>query len=143
MPITGLLALTVAAMFTGAAFYVGFAEQPARLLLGDRTQLEQWKPSYRRGFTMQASLAIIGFVFGVAAWLSSGHIAWLLGALVLVANWPYTLYFIKPTNDALNATPLNAAGPHSRELIQAWGNLHAGRTGLGAAATVLFIWAAT
>jgi hypothetical protein len=38
--LAGLLALTVAALFTAAAFYVGFAEQSARLLLDGRVLLQ-------------------------------------------------------------------------------------------------------
>jgi Domain of unknown function (DUF1772) len=141
--IAGLLALTVAALFTGAAFYVSFAEQPARLQLDDRAQLAQWKPSYMRGFAMQATLAAVGFVLGAAQWWQSGNDSWLIGALLLVANWPFTLLVIMPTNKALLATAGDAAGARSRELLVKWGRLHAVRTAFGASATLVFLWVAT
>jgi hypothetical protein len=137
----GLLALMVAAIFTGAAIYVNFAEQPARLMLDDRALLTEWKPSYKRGFTMQAPLALVGFVLGLIAWWQVSHPGFLIGAVVMIAPWPWTIFGIKPTNDALLATQLDQAGPQSRALIIKWGDLHAVRTALGALASVAFLWA--
>jgi hypothetical protein len=137
----GQLALIAAALFTGAAVYVNVAEQPARLALDDRALLAEWKPAYARGFAMQASLAIIGFLLGVIAARADMEWRWLAGALVLLANWPFTLIVVLPTNKLLMETPPQNAGPKSRELIRVWGRLHAVRSGLGATATVLFLWA--
>jgi len=137
----GLLALTVAAIFTGAAFYVGVAEQPARLLLDDRALLTEWKPSYKRGAAMQASIALVGFLLGLIAWWQTSHSLFLIGCLAMIAPWPWTLIGIKPTNDALLATELERAGPSTRALVVKWGALHAVRTALGALATVAFLWA--
>ena len=136
--LAGMLALIAAAVFFGAAFYVNFAEQPARLQLDDRSLLAQWKPSYKRGFAMQAPLAIVGFVLGAIAWWQTRDWLWLAGAIVLLTNWPYTLLGIMPTNNALMALDPAAAGPQSRRLIEKWARLHAVRTALGAAATALF-----
>jgi hypothetical protein len=139
--LAGQLALIAAALFTGAAIYVNVAEQPARLMLDDRALLAEWKPAYNRGFAMQASLAIIGFLLGVIAARAGMDWLWVAGAFVLLANWPFTLIAILPTNKLLMEIPPQNAGPKSRELIKKWGRLHAVRSMLGATATVLFLWA--
>jgi anthrone oxygenase-like protein len=136
----GILALTAAAIFTGAAVYVNVAEQPARLRLDDRALLAEWKPSYRRGAMMQASIALIGCVLGSIAWWQTSQAGFLIGAVTMLAPWPWTLLGIKPTNDALLATAPDQAGPQTRALIVKWGTLHAVRTALGAVATLAFLW---
>jgi Domain of unknown function (DUF1772) len=139
--ITELLALVTAAAFTGAAIYVSVAEQPARLVLDDRALLAQWKPSYAHGALMQASLALVSTVFGLLAFWMTRDWRWLVGALLILANWPYTLVVILPVNKRLNATPLEAASAQTRDMIKTWGSLHAGRSALGLAATAVYLWA--
>jgi hypothetical protein len=139
--VIGLLALMAAAIFFGAAIYVSVAEQPARLALDDRALLAEWKPSYKRGTAMQAPLALLGFALGMIAWWQSSHPGFLIGAIAMIAPWPWTLFAIKPTNDALTATDPERAGPPSRALILRWGALHAVRTALGALASLSFLWA--
>ena len=140
--LVGQLALIAAALlFTGAAVYVNVAEQPARLALDDRALLAEWKPAYARGFAMQASSAIVGFLLGVIAARADMDWRWLAGALLLLANWPFTLIVMLPTNKLLLEIAPQNAGPKSRELIRVWGRLHAVRSALGVAATMLFLWA--
>jgi uncharacterized membrane protein len=137
----GEFALVVAALFTGAAIYINWAEQPARLGLDDQAMLAEWKPSYARGFLMQASLAVIGFILGLLEWMVTANWLWLAGALALIANWPFTLFVIMPVNKTLDATPIERAGPQTSDLIERWGMLHGVRSALGVLSVGLFLWA--
>jgi hypothetical protein len=140
--LAGELALATAALFTGAALYITGAEQPARLELDEQSMLRQWKPSYTRGFAMQASLALASALFGLLAFWLSRDWRWLAGALLIFANWPYTLIVILPVNKRLEATAADMANAETRGLVETWGRLHAVRSALGLAATLAYLWAA-
>ncbi len=138
---TGQLAIVAAAMFTGASLYINFAEQHARLHLDDRSLLAQWKLSYARGFIMQASLAVISGALGIIAFLLTYDWRWLVGAALILANWPYTLFIIMPTNRLLDGTlpegasdvtsgPDRAVGPPARGAQRAGPGRHC-RVSLG------------
>jgi hypothetical protein len=139
--LAGALALTTAAVFAGAAIYVNVAEQPARLALDDKALLAEWKPSYARGKAMQASIALVATVLGLIAAYLAWDWRWVLGAALILAPWPWTLLIIMPVNKVLEATPLEAANAETRALIEKWGTLHAGRSALGVAATLVYLWA--
>ena len=135
------LALVTAAMYTGAAIYINVAEQPARLSLENQGLLAEWKASYARGFAMQASLALGSSLFGLLAFWLTRVWQWMVGAITIFANWPYTLLLMLPVNKRLEATLQGAANAETRSLIETWGRLHAGRGALGLAATLAYLWA--
>jgi uncharacterized membrane protein len=133
-----LLALVAAALFSGAALYITWAEHPARAALSEAAALAQWQPSYTRATPMQAGLALLAAVLGLWAWLDTGD-GWLLaGALLILAVVPFTLLVIMPTNQRMMAVRPQNAGPEMRPLLARWGALHAVRTVLGLLATAGF-----
>ena len=138
---TAHLAFLFAAAFAGAAVYVSAAEHPARLGLDDAAALHQWKPSYRRGKVMQAALALLGGGLALWTWWESWNHLWLIGALLLLANWPFTLLVILPTNRKLEAMQADAPGPETRALLIRWGRLHLVRAALGSAAALVMLCA--
>src|SRR5262245_417362 len=126
--LAGQLALIAASLFAGAAIYINAAEQPARFELDDRALLRHWKPSYARGFAMQATLALASALFGLLALWGTRDWRWLIGAALIFANWPYTLLVVLPVNKRLDAISAETADDETRELIKTWGRLHAVRS---------------
>src|SRR5947199_1490171 len=137
------LALVFAAVVAGAAIFVNVAEQPGRLALDDPALLLEWQKSYDKAAPMQGGLALLAALLGfLAAWQTRDwrHLA---GALLILANWPYTLLVIKPTNDRLHAIKPEQANAETRQAIISWGHLHGGRSAFGVAATLVFLWTLT
>jgi hypothetical protein len=134
-----LLALTCAALFTGAAVYISIAEHPARLRLPDSAALAQWQPSYKAAVPMQAGLAVASALLGLIAWINRGDFCLLLGALLIGAVIPLTIFGIMPTNKKMMAMDPATAGPEARRLLVRWGGLHWMRNALGAASILAFL----
>jgi hypothetical protein len=111
-----------------AAIYVNAVEHPARLAGGTALALREFAPSYRRGTVLQASLATLGFLAAVAAWLQAGHVGLLIGGLLLGAVVPFTLVVIFPTNRRLLDPSLDPQSTEAAALLVRWGRLHAVRS---------------
>ena len=135
-----LFALIAATLFAGVALYISLVEHPVRLQLDNVAMLAQWQPSYKAALPIQSGLAILGGVLGLVAWYQIQDWFWLAGSIVLLANWPFTLLAIMPTNKRLMALSTAAASAESRTLLHQWGKLHAVRSGLGSVAAAIFTW---
>ena len=133
-----LLATVCAALFAGAAVYVNLVEHPARMTTGAAAALRQWRPSYHRATFMQASLAILGTLAGLAAWMNGAGRSWLIGAALLGAVVPFTLIVVLPTNRRLESLDSDADPAVASSLLARWAQLHAVRTLLSLAALAIF-----
>ena len=128
-----------AALFAGAALYINVAEHPARMVLDTRHAALQWAPSYERATWMQAPLALLSLLAGTAASLMGGGAGWLGAAVLIGAVVPFTFVVILPTNHALLAPDRDLASDETRALLERWARLHAVRTALSLAATVVYL----
>jgi hypothetical protein len=136
-----IVATLASGIFAGAALYVNFVEQPARLSCGVELAITEWRPSYKRWTVMQAPLAAIGSLAALVAWWFGGGVAWLAGGLLLLLIIPFTLIVIFPTNKHLENQELDLRSEEAGRLLRLWGRLHAVRSALGTLAFVLFVYA--
>jgi hypothetical protein len=136
----GLAAASSAFLFAGASIYISLVEHPARLSIDTKSAALQWAPSYRRATYMQASLALIGLLTGVTAWLLSGVRTWLVAAILIGLVVPFTFLVIMPTNHELLAPGRDLSTPETRRLLERWGRLHWVRSLLGLCASAVYLW---
>jgi len=139
--VAGGLAVLASALFAGAAVYINLVEHPARLSCGPEVAARQWAPSYKRATAMQASLAIGATLAGLARWLGAGGPLWLVGALLIVTVIPFTFIVIMPTNHKLLEPGRDNSSAETLRLLESWGRLHAVRSALSVAATLVYLYA--
>jgi hypothetical protein len=136
-----ILATLMCGIFAGAALYINFVEQPARFSCGIAIAVTEWRPSYKRGTIMQASLAIAGSILALTSWWVGKQGAWLVGAAFLFAVVPFTLIVILPTNKELESETLDVSSARAEQLLRRWNALHAVRSGLSLVAFLVFLYA--
>ncbi len=138
--LSGLIALAFAAAFAGAAIYVNWVEQPARLKLEDQALLSEWGPSDSRGVALLAAFALASAVAGFVAFFASQDVRWVFGALIVISTWPYAFFVMAPLNNqilSLHGADVAAA----RALVRQWGLLESGFAAIGVLAVAMFLWA--
>src|SRR5215471_10851044 len=134
------IAALATTLFAGAAIYINLVEHPARMGCSTAVAAAVWAPSYERATFMQASLAIIGFIAGGAAWLLGAGPMWLVAACFIGAVVPVTLIVIFPTNKRLLEPGRDLSSPETRQLLVKWGRLHGIRSVLSLIAAVIYTW---
>jgi len=126
-------------LFAGAAIYINVAEHPARMGCDTKTAATVWMPSYKKATLMQAPLAVISFLAGVAVWLLGGGLLWLIGAVLIGLVVPFTFIAIMPTNNQLLAPGRDLSSAETRSLLEKWGRLHAIRSALSFLASIVYL----
>jgi len=138
--IAEFIAVLACALFSGAAVYISFVEHPARMECGTEIATAEFRPSYRRATVMQASLAVLGLLSSVAAWLTGAPLGWLAGGLLLACVVPFTLIAILPTNKQLMSATVSLESAQAKKLLTHWARLHAVRSVLSVLALLLFVY---
>ena len=137
------LAVFACTMFTGASIYISLVEHPARLSCSTEVAATQWAPSYKRATVMQVSLAVTAAICGAITWWQRDDALWLVGAVLIISVIPFTALVILPTNNRLLTAGRDLASDETRMLLEKWGRLHAVRSTVSLAASVVYIWALT
>lgn len=134
-----MLTVLTCTLFTGAAIYINLVDHPARMSCSTELAATVWAPSYKRATVMQVTLAILSTVAGVTSWFTTDEVTWLVGALLIFSVILFTLIAILPTNNKLLDPKLDRASDATRALLQKWARLHAVRSILSLAASIVFL----
>lgn len=134
------VAVLSCSLFAGASVYINLVEHPARMQCGVEIAATEFAPSYRRATIMQATLAALGLLSSIAAWLAGATFWWLIAGVLLGSVIPFTLIAILPTNKRLLSPTLDRQSVEAERLLERWGRLHVVRSILSGIALLLLLY---
>ena len=135
-----ILATLAAGLFSGASIYINLVEHPARMQCGTAVALLEFAPSYKRATVMQASLAAVGSLLAIEAWILGAGVHWLAGGILLGLVIPFTLIVILRTNRRLLSSALVKDSPEAQRSLDRWGKLHAVRSVLSVSSFLVLLF---
>src|ERR1700674_4766382 len=116
--IAEFVAVLSCSLFTGASVHINLVEHPARMECGVEVAATEFPPSYRRATIMQATLAALGLVSSIAAWLAGATFWWVIAGALLGSVIPFTLIVILPTNKLLLSPTLDRQSAETERLLE-------------------------
>jgi Domain of unknown function (DUF1772) len=158
MPSFEFVAVLAATLFTGAALYINFAENPARMECRTVVAATRLRPELppgggNAGYTRFAGhrcwhqCLVYWRCLSLYCKEPSCSASWLAGAVLIFAVVPFTLLAIRSTNNQLLDPAADRASDRVRRLLQRWGRLHAVRSLLALASSTVFVasvvWSST
>ena len=111
------IAFLFCSIFFGDCFYISIVEHPARMVCPIPYALKQWRNSYPRAAKIQVFLSLVGSILATISYFSTGQSMWLMAALFLFVNFPYTIIFLLPTNGMLYK---NDEEKTVKQLLETW-----------------------
>ena len=130
------IAFLFTSIFFGDCFYISIVEHPARMVCQIPAALKQWRNSYPKAAKLQVFLALAGSLLATITYFSNGQTMWLMAALFLFINFPYTVIFLLPTNEMLYKTDEEKT---VKQLLERWGQRHFLRTCLSFVSTIIIL----
>ena len=134
-----ILAVLTTGLYSGASLHVLLVEHPARMACATPVALAQWRCSVRQAARVQPVYAVLGTVFGVLSWWGDGGLLFLAAAALLGATIPFRRLVVRPVVRQLLDEALDPAGARTRDLLAAYGRLHAVRSVLSLVAFGLML----
>jgi hypothetical protein len=134
-----ILAIFGCGTFFAASVYISLVQHPASLEAGGSVAGRLFPPMYRRAAAMQIALAVVVSAAGLAVWILTGGVLWLVGALLLILVVPIRLLFIKPINDVPLSFSNNPEILETQALPKRWGSKHWIRTAVSGAAFLIYL----
>lgn len=121
-------------IIAGGAIYINIVEHPARMELDDSQSLHrQWRESFDRAKLLMAGTSLLPIVGGIAAFAidqTKGK-PWLITAIMLAFNVPYTAIAMKPkVIDPIYEYEVALKKPPGeiRDTVAKWNSFHKVRT---------------
>jgi hypothetical protein len=134
-----LFATVAAGLWAGIALYIALVEHPCALKVGVRYATEYFRVMSKRTAPLMMLLAAVGGVAGLLAWYETANVWWLIGAVLLLLQFPFTAIFIVPTNIKLLKVDLSESAAEADALHRRWSRMHGIRTLTGVLPFLYFV----
>lgn len=132
------IAITANGIFAGLGLTITFAAVPALRAAGYSPRA--WQALYRRGAVIGISTILVSSAAHFTTYYLTLDKRALWCGIISFISAPYTMIFMKPTNDRLNLLADTSSKEDASQLVEKWTTLQSFRTWAGSLAFLLAVF---